>query len=135
MFVGFFKAWRFSLCDRGGDGGGFALHYLVAEVGDLKLVLDGDDCFVDALAVEVDAVGAAQVANDELVVKLNDAAVSPRDLFGLDADIAVRVATDENNRSVQRNQRTFAYRFQTNRHSTLSALRPAGFRGPALLSH
>jgi hypothetical protein len=43
-------------------------------------------------------------------MKLNNATVSSGDLLGLDADIAVRVATDEDNRSVQRNQRTLSQR-------------------------
>jgi hypothetical protein len=135
MLVRFFESWGFGLSDGGGDGAGFAFYDLVTEIGDLKLVLYGDDCLIDSLAVKVDAVGAAQVADDEFVMELNDATVSPRNLLGLDTDIAVRVATDKNDRSVQRYRRTFAYRLQMNCHSTLSALRHAVPHRPALFNY
>ena len=55
----------------------------------------------DADAVDADAVGAAEVADDEVIADLGDAAVAAGNLARRDLDVALGVAADEQDRLVQ----------------------------------
>src|SRR5207237_431197 len=88
----------------------------IAVVADGQLVPGLEPSFRDAHPVDADAVGAVQVANDEVVIDLGDAAVAARNLARIDLDVALWMAAEEQDRLVHQDAGSFVQRHELSRH-------------------
>src|SRR5665213_3221740 len=67
-----------------------------------------DAAFDDAHAVDANAVGAAEIADNEVIADLGDAAVTARDLARINLDVALGMPANEQDRLIQPDARAFA---------------------------
>src|SRR5262249_43653771 len=82
-------------------GGATAPLDAVADVGDRQLVARLEPARLHPLAVDPDAVGAPQVADENLAVDLAHAAMPPRDPDRVEPGVALRMAADDDQGAIQ----------------------------------
>jgi hypothetical protein len=81
------------------------------------LVVAGDELALrHSHAVDPHAVGAAEVADDEVVVHLRDDAVPARHLLGVQLDVALLVPAEQHDRLVDEDARSVGQREQVSGH-------------------
>src|SRR6266851_2043116 len=73
----------------------------IAIIADRQLIAIGQPALGDADTVDPHTVGAAEVADDKVIVDLGDDAVLAGDFAGIDLDVALGVAANQQNRLVQ----------------------------------
>src|SRR5262249_8187269 len=105
--------------------------HLVAVVADRQLVAGAELALDDADPVDADAVGTVEVADDEVVVDLGDAAVPAGDLARVDLDVALGVPPDEEDRLVHEDAGPVVQRHEMSWHDW----RPVGLRVPRGTHH
>src|SRR5262249_377038 len=72
----------------------------------------------DAQAIDANAIGAAQVAHDQIIVDLGDAAVPPRDLAGGQLDVALLVAPKQQDGFIEQDARAIGQRQELRGHES-----------------
>src|SRR5262249_51791659 len=84
---------------------------------DRQLVSRPQPAFEDPDAVDADAVGAAQVADDEVVADLGETAMAEGDLAGFDLEVALGVPAEQQNGLIHQDAGSFRQSDQLRRHS------------------
>ena len=79
----------------------------ISNMSDRKLVARLQSPHLDALTVDPDSVGAAQVADDHFAILLHHAAVVARDPEGIESGVAGRMTTHHNHGAIQHDILTF----------------------------
>ena len=95
---------------------------LVAEVADDEFVAGDQLAFNDSLAVNANAVRAAQIADHEIIMYLRNATVSPRHLFRVQLHVTFLMPTEQQNRLVEHNARAIRQRKKMSRHSGINTV-------------
>ena len=93
---------------------------LVAEVADDEFVAGDQLAFNDSLAVNANAVRAAQIADHEIIIHLRNATVSPRHLFRVQLHVTFLMPTEQQYRLIEHNTRAIRQRKKMSRHSGIN---------------
>lgn len=76
---------------------------LISEIPDRQFIAGKQLAFRCFLAIDANAIGAAQIANDQIIVDLGQNAMAPGNFFGLQLHIALGMATEQKNRFIDEN--------------------------------
>ena len=106
----------------------------VADVGDRQLVAGPELAHLDPLAVDPDAVGAAEVADDHLaaVLVLHHAAMTARDTDRVEPGIALGVPADDQHRPIEHDIGPLIQGYQECGHRCSALGHPGGATGTIL---
>jgi hypothetical protein len=85
-------------------------------VADGKLVPFREVAFHHTNAIDPDAVRTTQIAHHQLIAHLRHAAMSPGDLAGVELDVALGIATEEENRLVNNDLESLGEADELNGH-------------------
>src|SRR5262249_2984423 len=89
---------------------------LVARTADGDLIVSAKLSFLNPDAVDADAVGAAKIANDQIVLNLRNATMAARDLARVDLNIALGMTAQEKNGLVEQDVGAFSQGHKLCRH-------------------
>jgi hypothetical protein len=103
----------------------------VAYVSDRKLITRTQSTYFDALAVDPNAVGTAEVPDHDLAAFLSHAAVVSRNPQGIQASIAVWVPSHHDHGAIQHDVWPLIDRHQSNGHGETSSIEAR--RGPTII--
>jgi hypothetical protein len=91
------------------NGGFIERLYLVAEVADRQFIAGFQEAFLHAHAIDADAIGAAQIADDKIIVDLGNTAVPAGNLARGDLDVTLLMPSDEHDWLIQKDVGAFAH--------------------------
>jgi hypothetical protein len=75
-------------------------------VADGQFVTGVQPAFQGSDSIDANAIGAAQVANDQIISHLSDATVTPRHLARVDLNVALGIPPDEEDSLIHHDART-----------------------------